>query len=365
MRIDFNGVNNGVTMATPGNFTVTFSWSFSTPSTGTSVGPACTTIVSVQTRPYFRVMGGDILNTSATSQLSAFNKANLGINYTGPGARNDSSGRSGSGAQGLVINAGTVSGIASGLFTGSALLPKPLTLANTGPVASAGNSLFGGGYIGSSVVTVQAQDPSATVWAPTSTSNGSYRHSGNATYGNGVVGAGTRMTVYITGGDLTINGNIIYSNAGTGYASRASIPHIKFIVASAGGVGGNIYVLPSVRQIDAELVAEKTIDTCRNNTADPNAYNVCNTGTLVVNGSLTASKVSLNRLNGTLRESWPESGSLFGACPAPVANGYCDYANTAEIIQFTPELYLSNPAEAPPASTGNRYDSITALPPLF
>ena len=165
-----------------------------------------------------------------------------------------------------------------------------------------------------------------------------------------------------------INGNIVYAGAGAGYPGLASIPHIKFVVLSGGVAGkGNININGSVSQIDAELVAEGSIDTCYNLAL--NAYNTCSVAAgaspLVVNGSLAASKVKMGRLVGTLRESRPEDGSRVGPCPAPIANGYCNFNNIAEIIQFTPEVYLSNPAEAPPTPTGNRYDSITALPPLF
>lgn len=322
--------------------------------------------VSIGIRPYFKVLGGDIMNTDATSQVQGFNKANLIVNYTGPGAVNDSSGRSGSGTQGLVIDAGRVIGVASGVFTGT-LLPQPLTFANYSTVAAAiPNTQFGGGF-GALTFNLPTQDAAATAWTAGSTSNGSYFHAGDAVYANNAVGA-ARMTVYITGGNLTINGDIKYSGATSGYRNLASIPHIKFVVRSGGVAGkGNIYIGGAVGQIDAELIAEGSIDTCYNLAA--NAYNTCSVAAgskpLVVNGSLTASKVKMGRLVGTLRESRPEDGSRTGACPAPVANGYCNFNNIAEIIQFTPEVYLSNPAEAPPTPTGNRYDSITALPPLF
>jgi hypothetical protein len=151
------------------------------------------------------------------------------------------------------------------------------------------------------------------------------------------------MTVFITG-DLEINGNIQYSGT---YMSIDKIPHIKFVVS------GNITIIPAVQRIDAELIASGSIDTCN---FVGNKYPTCATP-LVVNGSLQATNIRFNKVLGTLRSSTPADGQ---GQPA-----YVNAGNISEVIQFTPEVFLSRPAEQPNTSIGNQYDSLTALPPLF
>jgi hypothetical protein len=162
------------------------------------------------------------------------------------------------------------------------------------------------------------------------------------------------MTVFVTSGNLTIDNDIKYP---ANYATRASIPRIKFVV-----MNGDIRIQPNVRQIDAELITlNGTIDTCY--TAQANKYDSCSSAKgssmLLVNGSLQAPTISLNRLVGTLREGTSTDASRSGP------GAYANSGNIGEIVQFTPELFFSQPAEPSMTPLGNRYDAITALPPLF
>jgi hypothetical protein len=311
--------------------------------------------VNVVTKPYFKVVNGDIVSNNT---VKGWNKALT--TYTGPGSVNDSSGKSGAGVQGIIVATSIVNGVMSGdMFTPSTSL-KTLTFANTSSIlASPANAVYGGGF-GAMSFTMPIADPNAAIWIPATTTSGvksSYRYTGSTTFSNNSVAASTRMTVDLTG-DLTINGNIIYSNSG-GYGSVDAIPHIKFIVRKNGAVGGNIYINPNVSRIDAEFIAENSIDTCNTGSANKNDSCGPTSTTLVVNGSLASPTLQLNRLIGTVRLSTPGDAILTG--PGTYANS----GNIGEIFQFTPDMFLSTPAEPPTTGIGNRYDAVTALPPLF
>jgi hypothetical protein len=314
------------------------------------------TTVTVVTKPYFKVVGGDIISNN---RVKGWNK----IGQTYATAPNDGTGKSGSGAQGLIVASNVIDGVMSGdmlTINYAGGVPKNLTLANTGTSAPV-LPLYGGGF-GGIAITMPIADANAAVWTAGSTSIGSFRYTGSTSY-SGAIANKTRMTVDLTG-DLTINGNITYDGATGGYPTVDDIPHIKFIVRRdpATGLGGHIYIAPTVGRIDAELVAEISIDTC--STALPNKYNVCSNNsvpvspTLVINGSLLAPSLQLNRLIGTVRNSTAADGTRTGP------GTYQNSGNISEIIQFTPELFMATPAEKT-TSLGNTYDAVTALPPLF
>jgi hypothetical protein len=311
---------------------------------GNAPSATCRTVVDVISRPYFRVLNGDIVS-SGGGVIKGWNKK--GLSYTGPGAVLDSNGRSGAGGQGLVIGSAVVEGVSSGVLLSSFTTSKDLTFANTG------GTTFGGGF----------GNPGSVVPIDTSTgpytgnSSGVFYSAAGMSYSNTAIGNKLRMTVFVRTGDLTINNNIVYSNTP---GSVSDIPHIKFVVME-----GNINIDPSVVQIDAELISVRgTIDTCV-----PLTYSGCQ-NTLLVNGSLSASKIKLNRVRGTLRESRGTDGLPSSCAPGTVVAPlgglrYCNGSNIAEIIQFTPELYLAPPADSTTGSAGAGYDAITALPPIF
>jgi hypothetical protein len=342
--VAFGGVNSGILLPALGNHTVTYDWSYWTATIPLTTSQ-CIVDVTVQGKPYFKV-NGDLSSTSG-APIKAFNKADPLITYLDP-TLNDRTGKSGSSAQGIIVGSNVIEGVSSGAFF-PLLGIKPLTFANTGATAPA-NTLFGGGF-GVSGFSLPSVDSNAVPYnALDDLASGSFINAGDLSFGENIP-AGIHITIFVTG-DLTIGSDIIYNDAG-GYATFGDIPHVKFVVLKNGaGTGGNVYINGSVKQIDAEIIAETSIDTCMEAT-----WVDCNTP-LVVNGALASAKIALNRLNGTLRSSTPDDGKI-------VAGVYTNAANIGELIQFTPELYLSTPGEPQTVPPGNHYDSITSLPPRF
>jgi hypothetical protein len=304
--------------------------------------------MKIVTKPYFRVLSGDIVSTGG-GPIKGWNKNGSTPAYADPGFR-DSSGKSGAGAQGLIIGSNVVNGVSSGVLLTSYTGPKDITFANNNPFI-----VYGGGF-GS---TGYSLPPDTSTQPYTGNNNGVFYSATGMSYSNPAIGNKLRMTVFVQTGDLNITGNISYSNTP---GSVSDIPHIKFVV-----LNGNINIAPGVNQIDAELVASGTINTC---SVSPLTYDACK-GYLIVNGSLTAGKISLNRTSGTLRESKNTDGSSGSCAPGGGPNTnygsikQCNGSNIAEIIQFNPELYLAPPADSTSGTAGAGYDAITALPPIF
>ena len=148
--------------------------------------------------------------------------------------------------------------------------------------------------------------------------------------------------------------------------------------------GRNIYIAPNVKRLDGVYVAKGNIYTCSNatgtgpkQTSDSGPgnsyYTVCNKQ-LLIRGTFVAKKVSLMRTYGSLRNSvnneqlrGPSNAPINGACansggapPIPIAKSCA-----AEVFDFGPELYLSNPAVQLPNGGSTTYDAITSLPPVL
>jgi len=156
-----------------------------------------------------------------------------------------------------------------------------------------------------------------------------------------------KLAVYVTG-NVYITSNIVMKS---NYGSVAGIPFFALIVK------GNIYIDPSVTQLDGMYVAQPngntggTIFTCSsgaftsytsaNIATSPSTYFTRCNKQLTFNGIVQAKNVKLHRTNGTLK------------------------TNThAENFNNLPELYLTTTPFKEQTNTV-QFDSATTLPPLL
>lgn len=155
------------------------------------------------------------------------------------------------------------------------------------------------------------------------------------------IAGGKQVTLFITG-NAYINGNITYQS---GY-NADNVPKFALVVS------GDIYVDPSVTQLDGLYIAQPgsggasgVIWTCHGGTSDApkDSYlrNNC-TGKLTINGSLIAKQVAFLRIGGDIGT-----------------------ANIAEVINFTPEMVIGGGFFN--SSTAGKYkiESLISLPPVF
>jgi hypothetical protein len=288
----------------------------------------CTGSATIATvnRPYFKVLGGDIVSVSTTAAVEGWNQ--FGGTYPGCAVAVVTNGNCGSGVEGLLLAANTTAGIKSGLGLSG---PKAATLSNT-----AGSATWGGAF-GSTAGFFTA--PAYPVAAD----------SGATLAATGI--PANQSVVHYHNGSVTITGNVTYNPAA--YGNIKQIPHFRLIAT------GDIYIAPGVTQLDGEYISTGgSIYTCHNgawgspiDTSITNIYTACEANNLVVNGALIAKSIHLTRVKGTLRN-------------AVETDTTTNRANIAEIIQFSPELYLS-PGTTTNVSVGGAYDKLSALPPLF
>ena len=177
----------------------------------------------------------------------------------------------------------------------------------------------------------------------------------------------TQMAIYIDG-DLTIDGDI---KTTTGpWADVNAIPSVQVIVR------GNIYILPSVKQLDGLYVAMPTnasngrIVTCTNaagvvHPSDTVISTVCRNNTLTVNGAFVAQQVNFFRGKGSLRSaqtstittttSTPGGFGPQNTCTSPVIM-YQDWRLSGATKTFTKGTY-KNKTEL----TASFYDAISSM----
>jgi hypothetical protein len=168
------------------------------------------------------------------------------------------------------------------------------------------------------------------------------------TGGSGVHG---QKIIYVAG-DVYIANDIRYN---TGYTSLGDIPRL-IIVAS-----GDINIAPGVKQLDGLLVANGTISTCAGASGPEDVNNLLNNcnNQLIINGGLLANKINFYRSLGSLRDSQKNDDGV-------------TRNNAAEIINYTPEMYLAPLIGSVSGGGGGGgdynvppYDAITSLPPIF
>ena len=104
----------------------------------------------------------------------------------------------------------------------------------------------------------------------------------------GVIPKGKTMALKVSGKSLTINDNIVYED---GYSTFSDIP--KLVIYSE----GDIIIGCNVTRIDAVLISEGNINSCRND--DINSRE--NSNQLIINGSIITDTLTLNRTYGAAK----------------------------------------------------------------
>ena len=170
--------------------------------------------------------------------------------------------------------------------------------------------------------------------------------------------------ITIVGNDIYIKGNITVDStklpSPSNLFDNASIPVITLIAAH------NIYIDPSVTQIDALLQATNDIYTCSTGAAaTPSA--ACS-NTLLVNGEVGASNaIHFDRVCGTRLSATSTEGNTAAGTYMTNTNPNCSgsYKSgiAAEVINFPSYLYFASPYIS--GATQTQYQSIYSAPPLL
>jgi hypothetical protein len=339
------------------------------PAGGPVSSQSCQTVTN---KPFFKVFNnsvgvggivGECTSSAGTGTLSSW------FNNTKPSAQYGASAQLGA------YSLAHIAGFASDQTDG-ARPATGLTFANIGSIpnfitSDTPSPYLGGLVNGTNCITSPASKPdmgtinqssfSDTVAGLASgTGSKAYSYTHDLTLAGGTIAPGQNLGVYVTG-DVYITGNSIsYANASGGWTIN-TIP--SFVLS----VKGNIYIAPSVTELDGSYQATGKIYTCASGLRAPIVagalYSGCN-AQLTIHGSLLASQINLLRTFGSLRD---ESNGVPGGCDN---NGGVSVDATratcaAEVFDFSPEAYLSQPAMHTPGGGALRYDSITSLPPVF
>lgn len=310
-------------------------------------------------RPYFRVYGGDAVagsNFKTNGSCTATGGAGIfSWNRTSRPATafygNTPNG--GAGAQLAAYATGLIQEFATAAGRGSAPTPMVgLAFANT---SNPGGN-WGTQYIGC-MEDYYAGRTGTVVSSPSGYNggtNGSFQGTGPFNFTGGTIPGGgvRRYTLYING-DLAITGNV--NLASSTYNGIDQIPSIRLIAT------GNVYIAPNVTELNAIIISQGgTIFTCSDGgfnppllaqIVNPNyvpAVSRCRSK-LTVNGALLATRVRFFRSIGSVRSS--TAGEVSGS------------GNIAEVINYTPEVWLGTPSNVP--ANDKPYDSYTSLPPIL
>lgn len=189
---------------------------------------------------------------------------------------------------------------------------------------------------------------------------------------------GNRVTIYVEG-DVYIEDDLEYFNDSL-WSTPKDIPSLTIIST------GNIYIGKDVKRIDGLLIAQSNnpgtgqIYTCAppgfTTYSKDSLFTNCNSQ-LVVNGALIARDVKFARTFASLRNAIskeaPDTDPFLPANKAACAGNFrlgtrtrVDHDCAAEIINFSPEMYLSEPALNPTGGPETaKYDYITSLSPVL
>ncbi|MEM6997645.1 MAG: hypothetical protein AAF413_01910 [Patescibacteria group bacterium] len=345
--------------------------------------------ITLHEKPIVKVLGGDVStggHFGTSNQLDACQGTPASVIagltpsgnvYTDAYELTPGSGWQGSSVQFALRALGQSSGYYSASQrTGSPLPPVGLTFGNAtlGPTPTAADL---GGFKGSA-------DPRCinNYWLPAD--GASFTSASSLTLGSAAGTSGTsfiqrspssgpvsiadgsingRQSVFVDG-DVTISTDITTDS--TTWASRDEIP-VTYII-----VRGNIYIPSTVSTIDAILIAlpdpssasnTGNIYTCSGTGQGRNSYAhagyaAC-TNKLTINGAVVAKELHLGRVGGTAALSSP------GELPSPTRATDPTSDQIAEVINYTPEIFLSTPAHGPHPASDTRSDSVIGLPPTL
>ena len=183
-----------------------------------------------------------------------------------------------------------------------------------------------------------------------------------------------KVTIF-SSGDLYITKNLVNATD----PSSLSQPNKAGIVML---VANNIYIDKNVTRIDAILVANQNIDTCRNvvvaswgvpNFTNVNGSLVSNSNLnpqcrnkLAINGSLSAKKIDFRRVGGSrfLTPSEGNNGQLAGIRGIDgIASLPNESSSSAEIINFPAYLYWASPYLLDESTSGGTNEAMFTAPP--
>lgn len=211
-----------------------------------------------------------------------------------------------------------------------------------------------------------------------------YSSGSGAIINGGTVANNTNSAIYVKGNVYIApgpSGGIVYNGTGwTWSPTSTNIPSFALVA-----VGGNIYIDPSVTNLDGVYAAVKSsghggnIYDCSDSpngqnfapmpyTGANNLFNSCN-HQLVVHGSFIADNVKLMRTFGSLRDETAPRRPL-GSTPPPTRCSnpglWVDHQTcAAEVFDFSPEVYIGNYQLTPGNNNSLQYDSYTSLPPVL
>ncbi|HEX5447800.1 MAG TPA: hypothetical protein VFW90_01200 [Candidatus Saccharimonadales bacterium] len=335
---------------------------------------------SSATQPYFKVYGGSVVVGGAFSDKNATGCA-TNYQYSASGSSATAGGiyafaKSGSGLGGASTEydayaTGPVDHNSSdnyGFYTSAITSPgnsdhNLLTFANT-----ATGGVWGGYFDGSvpqsdcipDYFDNQQSDPQAKSGDISSLNGLSgqylYKNSG-ITNINGTlnVDANQNLTLFIDG-DVHIGSNITYA----GSYSASQVPKFALVVR------GNIYVGPSVSQLDGLYIAQPqspsdtangVLWTCHDNSTDQSpaatwfASNCASK--LTINGAVIARQINLMRLKGDVNAA------------AATVNEASSSGNIAEVINYDPSMVIGGGFFHSQSAPTYKVDSVISLPPVF
>ncbi len=162
------------------------------------------------------------------------------------------------------------------------------------------------------------------------------------------IARGKTVTLFVNG-NAYIKSNITYQS---GY-TYSDVPKLAIIAK------GEIYIDPSVTQVDGLYIAQPSsgatggdIWTCHDasNSSPDGSYLRANCATkLTINGAIIAKQVYLMRVKGDLASAG--------------ANEVASSANIAEVINYIPAMVVGGPFFS--SGSGSDIDSLISLPPVF
>ncbi len=312
--------------------------------TVTSGGQTANCNITVVTKPFFIVRGGDVtagittsapgcsgwgVGSSSAASLSSWNQS--------------ATPNIGAGTNLATFARGNIIEFASAQLRTSPSPPKDLSFAN-----ALGTGLYGGSFGGgipcpTDYAATRLTTTTMAIFSPVivpDDNNAYYMATGNLVISSGSVTGGNRPIIYVDG-NVYITGNITLSSG----ATLASLSSFYLVVK------GNIYIAPGVTRLDGVYVAQPNgatggkIYTCTNSTGNgpptqSDLNNACKNTVLTVNGAFIAKELKLYRSTGTLSANTP-----------------------AEIFNYTPATWLAAPDSIKDNYGG--YDAITSLPPVL
>lgn len=330
-------------------------------------------IAYADTKTYFKVFSGDVFsggwfdsgaNSCSTSDPN-YKAASISNRYPGGILTFSTSSRQGASTSLAAFAMGLIEGQSSpqyGFFTASSG-NNLLTFSNTNSDSGSWGGVFAGEtpqmHCIPDYYTTKQNNPSnlgtATAVDLSTLTSRQYivtpvGASVNLAAASTTIAANKQITLFVNG-NAYIGSDIKYA---TDY-NADNIPKLTIVAK------GNIYIGPSVSQIDGLYIAQPTTGTQNGNiwtchdatTTNPDGNWIAgNCGSkLTINGAMIAKQAVFVRTKGDLAS-------------AP-ANENSDSANIAEAINYIPSMVLGGPFFNPPASQNLTIDSIISLPPVF